>query len=115
MQCMSKRQYEDFLVARFCNWAAQNLRIGERIHFRSPDDANSFKLYEAFIRQAQAEFTVVIEQKNRSFPYLQIGDYHIIPVLHAERGVGFTDSYISTLRDLVSASKGPLKNSILLI
>lgn len=112
---MSKRQYEDFLVTRFCNWAAQNLRIGERIHFRSPDDANSFKLYEAFIRQAQAEFTVVIEQKNRCFPYLQIGDYHIIPVLHAERGVGFTDSYISTLRDLVSASQGPLKNSILLI
>ncbi len=112
---MSKRQYEDFLVARFCNWAAKNLRIGERIHFRSPDDANSFKLYEAFIRQAQAEFTVVIEQKNRCFPYLQIGDYHIIPVLHAERGVGFTDSYISTLRDLVSASQGPLKNSILLI
>lgn len=112
---MSKRQYEDFLVTRFCNWAVQNLRIGERIHFRSPDDANSFKLYEAFIRQAQAEFTVVIEQKNRCFPYLQIGDYHIIPVLHAERGVGFTDSYISTLRDLVSASQRPLKNSILLI
>lgn len=112
---MSKRQYEDFLVARFCNWAEQNLHIGERIHFRSPDDANSLKLYEAFIRQTQAEFIVVIDQKDRCLPYLQIGNYHVIPVLHAERGVGFTDSYISTLRDLVSASQGQLKNSILLI
>ncbi len=112
---MSKRQYEDFLVARFCNWAAQNLRIGERIHFRSPDDANSLLLYEAFIRQAHAEFTVIIEQKTRYLPYLQIGHYQVIPVLHAERKVGFTDSYISTLRDLVSESQGQLKNSILLI
>lgn len=112
---MLKRQYEDFLVARFCNWAAQNLRIGERIHFRSPDDANSLVLYEAFIRQALAEFAVVIEKKTRYLPYLQIGSYQVIPVLHAERGVGFTDSYISTLRDLVSESQGQLKNSILLI
>lgn len=112
---MSKRQYEDFLVARFCNWAEQNLHIGERIHFRSPDDANSLKLYEAFIRQTQAEFIVVIDQKDRCLPYLQIGNYQVVPVLHAERGVGFTDSYISTLRDLVSASQGQLKNSILLI
>lgn len=112
---MSKRQYEDFLVARFCNWAEQNLYIGERIHFRSPDDANSLKLYEAFIRLAQGEFSVVIDQRSRCLPYLQIGNYHVIPVLHAERGVGFTDSYISTLRDLVSASQGQLKNSILLI
>lgn len=112
---MSKRQYEDFLVARFCNWAEQNLHIGERIHFRSPDDANSLKLYEAFIRQTQAEFIVVIDQKDRCLPYLQIGNYQVVPVLHAERGVGFTDSYISMLRDLVSASQGQLKNSILLI
>ena len=62
---MSKRQYEDFLVARFCNWAVQNLRIGERIHFRSPDDANSLLLYEAFIRQTVAELEVVVEQKSR--------------------------------------------------
>ena len=112
---MSKRQYEDFLVARFCNWAVQNLRIGERIHFRSPDDANSLLLYEAFIRQTVAELEVVVEQKSRYLPYLQIGSYQVIPVLHAERGVGFTDSYISTLRDLVSTSQGQLKNSILLI
>lgn len=112
---MSKRQYEDFLVARFCDWASQYLRIGERIHFRSPDDANSLLLYEAFIRRTVAELEVVIEQKSRYFPYLQIGSYQVIPVLHAERGVGFTDSYISTLRDLVSTSQGQLKNSILLI
>lgn len=112
---MSKRQYEDFLVTRFCNWAAQNLRIGERIHFRSPDDANSLLLYEAFIRQALAEFTVVIEHKTRYLPYLQIGSCQVIPVLHAERGVGFTDAYISTLRDMVSEPQGQLKNSILLI
>ncbi|MFM5538814.1 DNA phosphorothioation-dependent restriction protein DptH [Aeromonas veronii] len=112
---MSKQQYEDFLVARFSNWAEQNLHIGERIHFRSPDDANSLMLYEAFIRKTQAEFIVIVDQKKRSLPYMQIGNYQVIPVLHAEGGVGFTDSYISTLRDLVSASQGQLKNSILLI
>ena len=112
---MSKRQYEDFLVTRFCNWAEANLRIGERIHFRSPDDANSLLLYEAFIRKAAAEFTVEIEQKDRYLPYLQIGNYQVIPVLHAERGVGYTDSYISTLRDLVSESQGLFRNSVLLI
>jgi DNA phosphorothioation-dependent restriction protein DptH len=52
---MSKRQYEDFLVDRFRNWALKNLRFGERIHFRSPDDANSLLLHQAFVLQAKAE------------------------------------------------------------
>jgi DNA phosphorothioation-dependent restriction protein DptH len=113
---MSKRQYEDFLVARFCIWAAQNLRIGERIHFRSPDDANSLLLHQAFVRQAnKAELPVVIDKSTQYLPYLQIGNYQVVPVLHAERGVGFTENYISTLRDIVSAPQGQLKNCVLLV
>lgn len=112
---MSKRQYEDFLVARFCIWAGQNLRIGERIHFRSPDDANSLLLYQAFVRQAKAELSVTTDKSTQYLPYMQIGNYQIVPVLHAERGIGFTDNYISTLRDIVSTPQGQLKNSILLV
>lgn len=112
---MSKRQYEDFLVVRFCNWAAQNLRIGERIHFRSPDDANSLLLYQAFVRHAKAELSVTTDKSTQHLPYIKIGNYQVVPVLHAERGIGFTDHYISTLRDIVSTPQGELKNSILLV
>lgn len=113
---MSKRQYEDFLVNRFCNWVEQNLRIGERIHFRSPDDANSLLLHQAFVRQAnKAELPVVIDKSTQYLPYLQIGGYQVVPVLHAERGIGFTENYISTLRDIVSAPQGQLKNCVLLV
>lgn len=112
---MSKRQYEDFLVTRFCSWAEQHLRIGERIHFRSPDDANSFLLHQAFVRQAKTELSVVVNQSTQLLPYLQVGNYRIVPVLHAERGMGFTENYISTLRDMVSTTNGQLKNCVLLV
>jgi DNA phosphorothioation-dependent restriction protein DptH len=113
---MSKRQYEDFLVNRFCHWVEQNLHIGERIHFRSPDDANSLLLHQAFVRQAnKAELPVVIDKSTQYLPYLQIGGYQVVPVLHAERGIGFTENYISTLRDIVSAPQGHLKSCVLLV
>lgn len=113
---MSKPQYEDFLVTRFCHWAGQNLRSGERIHFRSPDDANSLLLHQAFVRQANtSELPVVVDKNTQYLPYLAIGNYQVVPVLHAERGVGFTENYITTLRDIVSSPLGQLKNCVLLV
>lgn len=112
---MSKRQYEDFLVDRFRHWAKKNLRFGERIHFRSPDDANSLLLYQAFVKQANSEQLVYTPKGSRSLPYLEIDSYKVFPVLHAKPGFGFTENYISTLRDIVSAPQGQLKNGVLLV
>ena len=59
---MSKKQYEDFLVELFFDWAKNKLSIGEKLHFKSPDDKNSLKLFNAFCRKSESSFSLDNEE-----------------------------------------------------
>ena len=108
---MSKKQYEDFLVELFFDWAQNNLTIGEKLHFKSPDDENSLKLFQAFIRKSEFYFSLHDEQ----IKYFILNEHKIIPVLHSDADLGYSENYISYLRDQVSSQIGEFKDSILLI
>ena len=108
---MSKKQYEDFLVELFFDWTTEHLNIGEKLHFKSPDDQNSIKLFEAFTRKSESFFFLDKEQIN----YFVLNGYKVIPVLHFDGAEGYSENYISYLRDHVSSQMGDFKDSILLI
>ncbi|WP_180190151.1 DNA phosphorothioation-dependent restriction protein DptH, partial [Acinetobacter sp. YH01009] len=108
---MSKKQYEDFLVELFFDWAKNHLKIGEKLHFKSPDDENSLKLFEAFHRKLETFFYLHQEKIH----YLNLNGLRIIPVLHSDDEQGYSENYISYLRDHVSSQIGEFKDSILLI
>jgi DNA phosphorothioation-dependent restriction protein DptH len=108
---MSKKQYEDFLVELFFDCAKNKLSIGEKLHFKSPDDKNSLKLFNAFCRKSESSFSL----DNEEIKYFLINGFRVIPVLHSDDAPGYTENYISYLRDHVSSQMGNFKNSILLI
>ena len=108
---MSKKQYEDFLVELFFDWAKNHLKIGEKLHFKSPDDENSLKLFDAFQRKLETFFYLHQEKIH----YLNLNGLRIIPVLHSDDEQGYSENYISYLRDHVSSQIGEFKDSILLI
>ena len=76
---MSKKQYEDFLVEIFFGWAKDHLKVGEKLHFKSPDDNNSLELYKAFKRRATSY--IILEEEN--IIYFEINNIKVIPVLHS--------------------------------
>lgn len=88
---MSKKQYEDFLVELFFDWATEHLTIGEKIHFKSPDDQNSLKLFEAFSRKSKSFFLLDKEHIN----YFVLNGYKVIPVLQSDSTEGYSENYIS--------------------
>lgn len=111
MRSMSKKQYEDFLVELFFDWAKSHLKIGEKLHFKSPDDQNSLNLFEAFRSKSKTSFFL----HNEEIQYFNLNEYRVIPVLHSEAAPGYSENYISYLRDHVSGQVGDFHDSILLI
>ena len=111
MQFMLKKQYENFLVDLFFKWADLNLNVGEKIHFRSPNDENSLRLYKAFLEKGELNFFL----KNEKFYYFKLNKCKVIPVLHGQGEYGYSENYISLIRDLVSGQKGDFKDCVLLI
>src|SRR5690606_6617099 len=101
MRSMSKKQYEDFLVELFFGWAEGHLKVGEKLHFKSPDDNNSLELYEAFKRRANS--CIILE--GEKIIYFEINNFKVIPVLHSMVDPGYSENYISLIRDLVSGQK----------
>lgn len=118
MQFMSKKQYEDFLVELFFDWATDHLSTGKKLQFRSPNDANGLALYEAFKRKALSSFLYKDKEfshKEHEFSYFFIGDLKVIPILQGVPLSGYSENFISKIRDLSSGEMGDFKNSILLI
>jgi DNA phosphorothioation-dependent restriction protein DptH len=116
MQFMSTRQFETFLTEHFLNECSKNksttnIEAGYRYQFQSPDSENSQKLHQAFIAQAQSTIFV----KEIELKVVACGDVTLIPVLHNEEGDGFSENFISHLRDEIAGQQGPLKGSALLV
>lgn len=105
---MLEKQFEEFLVAHFNQWASTEIKVGFRYQFTCPDAEKGRNLYQAFIKNPQSHINV----KGVDLPTLKYGDVELIPVYEGEN---FTENYIAHLRDEVSALKGETKGTALLV
>jgi DNA phosphorothioation-dependent restriction protein DptH len=108
---MSARPFERYLVDVFVAWAVQKAKPGVRYQFQSPDHTNASKLHEAYL----ARVAGVIEYKGVALPYIACGATKLLPVLHGETGKGFSENYISHLRDCVAGPDADFTDCALLI
>ncbi|HIF9419545.1 TPA: DNA phosphorothioation-dependent restriction protein DptH [Photobacterium damselae] len=111
---MCAKQFESFLVEQFLLHAKGNIRAGYRYQFNSPDHGNSQRLFDALVARKEGE----IQARNDVvLNYLSVEDCKVVPVLHCEEDgeTGFTENYISHLRDEIASQEGPLKGCALVV
>ena len=108
---MSKKLFEDFLVTHFCQWAQDEIKPGHRYQFKSPDISKGVKLYQSFIRSTNS----TVNFKDTELPFLEVNNCRLFPVIHSEDKSGFTENFISHLRDEIASQQGLLANSALLV
>jgi DNA phosphorothioation-dependent restriction protein DptH len=112
---MLPKQFNDFLVEQVTSVTAEAIAVGFRYQFKSPDIENSTGLYQAFMNQSQSSIFDDNEDKTE-IPFLVINEIKLLVVLHNnDTGVGYTQNYISRLRDRVSGQQNTFKNTALLI
>jgi len=107
---MSARQFESFLVERFLEWATPDIRPGLRYQFKSPDADNAFRLHQAFLAKSDSQ---TIEIDGVLLPFVLCNGVSLVPVLHGENG--FTENYISFLRDKIAGRDHQFSQAALLI
>ena len=107
---MSKKQFEDFLVTHFNSWAEQALVPGHRYQFASPDSTRGLKVHSAFSKQ-QSRY---VEVKGTRLPCIEYKKASLIPVFHNDEN-GFSENFISHLRDEIAAQPEELEGCALLI
>jgi len=113
---MSVKQFEEFIASYFLNWAEKSIQPGFRYQFQSPNLDSSAKLYKSFV--ALKFVPDSIDAKDVSLAYITCGDTKLIPVLHNDshnEDGGYTENFISFLRDEVAGQQGAFKSSALLI
>jgi DNA phosphorothioation-dependent restriction protein DptH len=110
MPFMSVRQFENYLAERLIEWVAQEIRSGFRYQFKSPDADNAFHLHQAFVALTHGD---TIEIDGIRLPFILCNEVYLIPVLHGEKG--FTENYISYLRDEVAGRDQQFSRAALLI
>ena len=109
---MSEKQFENFLAETLITWAQDNLQEGYRYQFQSPDSDNSQKLYNA-LNELSTSFVTV---KGINIPLISAGAKSILLVLHNEDSTkGFSENFISYIRDVVAAQQGEIKSCALLV
>ena len=111
---MSLKQFNDFLAEQFLNWGQQALKAGFRYQFQSPDMDNSLKLFNSIVSKSDGSINV----KGTELPVVQCGEARLLPVLHSEdsrKCAGFTENFISHLRDEVAGQFGELEGCALLV
>lgn len=108
---MLKKQFEQFLVIHFNEWAKVELKVGYRYQFKTPASEKGEALYQAFIGFSNTSISI----KNVELKTIQYDSVKLIPVFHGAGKSGFTENFISHLRDEVSAQQGEFKGTALLI
>lgn len=112
---MSVKQFETFLVEQFLANAETHIKAGFRYQFKSPDSENSVRLYQAMIAHSQYSISA---SNGIELPFIQLSHCKIVPVIHSEDSAeyqGFTENYISHLRDEVASQSGYLKGCALVV
>ncbi|WP_426591693.1 DNA phosphorothioation-dependent restriction protein DptH [Vibrio atlanticus] len=108
---MLEKQFETFLTEQFLKLNETKLQHGYRYQFQSPDNKNSQRLYNAFIQKCDDQLTV----KNTTIRALKCGSTKLLPVLHSENDIGYSENFISHLRDEVAGQQGDFKGTALLV
>ncbi|GIB50216.1 DNA phosphorothioation-dependent restriction protein DptH [Vibrio cholerae] len=111
---MCAKQFESFLVDQFLLNAKGSIRAGYRYQFNSPDHGNSQRLFDALVARKDGEIQA---RNNVVLSYLSLEDCKVVPVLHSEEegDTGFTENYISYLRDEIASQEGLLKGCALVM
>lgn len=110
---MSVKQFESFQVEKLIAWAMGEVRPGYRYQFKSPSCENSIKLYSSLLERAKK----IVQCGDVELPAIELKHCLAIPVLHKSNGAteGFTENYISKLRDDVAGQAGAFNNTALVI
>ena len=112
MRCMSEKQFENFLAETLIKWGQDRIQEGYRYQFQSPDSDNSLKLYNALNSQCNSFVAI----KDVDIPVLSAGSKKLLLVLHNEDNTnGFSENFISYIRDIVAAQQGEIKSCALLV
>ena len=112
---MSVKQFETFLVELFLADAETHIEPGFRYQFKSPDSENSKRLYQAMIAHSLSSIKA---SNDIELPFIELSKCKIVPVIHSENPAefdGFTENYISHLRDEVASQSGYLKGCALVV
>ncbi|MEB5961964.1 DNA phosphorothioation-dependent restriction protein DptH [Enterobacter sichuanensis] len=109
---MSVRPFEHFLVEQFIEWVSDQIQPGSRYQFKSPSAENGAALYNALIAFKDEQLLATTD--GISLPYIMCNGIKVLPVLHDGED-GFTENYISRLRDLVAGRSGEFEKTALLI
>lgn len=111
---MCAKQFESFLVEQFLLHAEGNIHAGYRYQFNSPDHGNSQRLFDALVARKDGE---ILARNDVVLSYLCVKDCKVMPVLHSEEDgeTGFTENYISHLRDEIASQEGPFKSCALVV
>jgi DNA phosphorothioation-dependent restriction protein DptH len=109
---MSSRQFEKFLANCLIKWASEAIQPGFRYQFKSPDLDNSSLLFQAFLEHSGGK---TITYREHQHPYVECNGTKLIPVLHHEDGNGFTENYISHLRDQIASRNDAFSSAALFI
>jgi len=108
---MSTKQFEIFLTEHFLEAGAETIKAGYRYQFQSPDADNSQKLHQGFLTLSKSTVSI----KSIELQVVACGQVTLIPVLHNENDQGFSENFISHLRDEVAGQQGPMKGTALLV
>lgn len=110
---MYVKQFSEFLVDHFISWADVSCEVG-RYQLRSPSLDSSLELYNAIIEHVRTDGS--LNCKGEMLSYIRCNGIKIIPALHNDQeGPGYSENYISFLRDEISSQKGEFENSALLV
>ncbi len=111
---MSVKQFEEFIASYFLDWAKKGVASGFRYQFQSPNLDNSNKLYKSFINPSLV--SGFIDAQGSKLAYIFCGDVKLLPVIHNdEKGIGYTENFVSFLRDEVAGQQGEFESTALLI
>ncbi|MGF1742046.1 DNA phosphorothioation-dependent restriction protein DptH [Vibrio profundum] len=112
---MSVKQFESFLVEQFLANAETHIKAGFRYQFKSPDSENSLRLYQAMVAHSTQSIDV---DNGIKLPFIERSGCKIVPVVHSEdpeEYQGFTENYVSYLRDEIASQSGFLKGCALVV
>ncbi|MGF1720333.1 DNA phosphorothioation-dependent restriction protein DptH [Vibrio kyushuensis] len=117
---MSDKQFskfEKFIVSELINWAPSNIKQGFRYQFKSPDNKNRESLFSALL-DISNDKTVKFETQTKDvveLPFIEVDELKLIPLLQSDSEKGFTQDFISFLRDEIGRTDSSLYSFSLLI
>jgi DNA phosphorothioation-dependent restriction protein DptH len=107
---MSVKPFEEFMVDCLFRWVKKDIQPGARYHFKSADYENTVKLYEAFVANSIDQS---LDFNGHELKYIEIDGIRVLFAMQGDSALGFTENYISHLRDKVASQSGVFSNCAL--